>query len=81
MTAPAPKDLSVRIQDLTQEIRALYLSDANPWVIGYSGGKDSTAILQLVWWAIRKLPPEQRQKTIHVITTDTLVESRWSVPG
>ena len=54
---------------------AIYRQHAFPWVIGYSGGKDSTAILQLVWWAIRKLPPEQRQKTIHVITTDTLVES------
>ena len=32
------------------------------------------AILQLVWNAIRDLPPERRQKPIHVITTDTLVE-------
>ena len=58
-----------------QEIQQLYLLDTIPWVIGYSGGKDSTAILQLVWWAIAKLPAEARKKTIHVITTDTLVES------
>lgn len=60
---------------LLTEIQSLYLHDAVPWVIGYSGGKDSTAILQLVWWALARLEPAQRVKPIHVITTDTLVES------
>ncbi len=60
---------------LHAEIRALYTADAAPWIIGYSGGKDSTATLQLVWGAIADLPPEQRRKTIHVISTDTLVEN------
>lgn len=63
------------IQSLHEEIRELYTSDEVPWVIGYSGGKDSTACLQLIWTAIANLPPEQRQKTIHVISTDTLVEN------
>ena len=49
-------------------------SDGIPWVVGYSGGKDSSATLQLVWLAIRELPPEERTKTVHVISTDTLVE-------
>lgn len=65
------------IELLTEEIQELYLQDAVPWVIGYSGGKDSTAILQLVWNAIAKLPIQQRTKTIHVITTDTLVENPY----
>lgn len=56
-------------------VQNLYLSDDIPWVIGYSGGKDSTATLQLVWLAIKGLPIEQRKKTIHIINTDTLVES------
>ncbi|NEP48667.1 MAG: DNA phosphorothioation system sulfurtransferase DndC [Moorea sp. SIO3C2] len=63
------------ITTLTTEIQQLYCLDAIPWVIGYSGGKDSTATLQLVWNAIAALPPEQRTKTIYVITTDTLVEN------
>jgi DNA sulfur modification protein DndC len=63
------------IQMLSQEIRDLYCLDAIPWVIGYSGGKDSSVILQLIWDAIASLPPEKRTKTIHVITTDTLVEN------
>ncbi|MBW4501189.1 MAG: DNA phosphorothioation system sulfurtransferase DndC [Scytonema hyalinum WJT4-NPBG1] len=65
------------IQSLTTEIQELYCLDAIPWVVGYSGGKDSTATLQLIWNAIAALPPEKRTKTIHVITTDTLVENPY----
>jgi len=53
----------------------LYKSDDKPWVIGYSGGKDSTAILQLVWTAISTLDKAERTKPVHVISTDTLVEN------
>jgi DNA sulfur modification protein DndC len=58
-----------------EQIRSLYLSDYLPWVIGYSGGKDSTATLQLVWEAVRELPADKRTKSLHVISTDTLVEN------
>ncbi len=68
-------DLLEDIQNLTQEIQELYCLDEIPWVIGYSGGKDSTTVLQLIWNAIAALPAEQKTKTIHVITTDTLVEN------
>ena len=63
------------VASLLDEIRQLYLVDAIPWVVGYSGGKDSTATLQLVWMAISGIPPEKRNKTVHVISTDTLVEN------
>lgn len=59
----------------TEEIQSLYLSDDTPWVIGYSGGKDSTAVAQLVWVAIEQLPESERKKPVYVITTDTLVEN------
>jgi len=63
------------IDTITNTIQQLFLADQIPWVIGYSGGKDSTAALQLVWNAISALPKEQRlHKDIHVISTDTLVE-------
>lgn len=64
-----------RINQLQQTIRDLYLADDIPWVIGYSGGKDSTATLQLVWLSLKELPKEQLNKTVHIINTDTLVES------
>ena len=58
-----------------EEIQYLYKSDEIPWVLGYSGGKDSTAIVQLVWNAIKLLRPNERSKPIYVISTDTLVEN------
>lgn len=63
------------IRSVIETIKELYLEDRIPWICGYSGGKDSTAVVQLVWYALRELPKEQRKKTIHIISTDTLVES------
>ena len=63
------------IEEACDEIRTLYQEDGVPWVIGYSGGKDSTAILQLIWMALAELPVEKRNKPVHVISTDTLVEN------
>lgn len=72
---PVKGKLGDQVEYLCEEIRALYLEDDVPWVVGYSGGKDSTAILQLVWMAVRELPRPKRKKKIHVISTDTLVEN------
>lgn len=69
------KGFKATVSERMEVIKALYLSDPIPWVIGYSGGKDSTATLQLVWKALRQLPPEQLHKDVHVISTDTLVEN------
>ena len=66
--------MAAEVKAICDEIRELYLWDEIPWVVGYSGGKDSSAVLQLVWLAVRELPVEQRRKPIHVVSTDTLVE-------
>lgn len=63
------------IQDVYNEIREIYLRFPQPWVIGYSGGKDSTTVLQLVWKAIETLAPAQRQKPVFVVASDTRVET------
>lgn len=69
------------IDCLIKTIQDLYLADSIPWMIGYSGGKDSTAAVQLVWMAIELLPLSERKKNIYIMNTDTLVESpvvsRW----
>ena len=57
------------------EVAKLYECDGIPWVVGYSGGKDSTAALQLVWQSLGKLPRKKLVKPVHVISTDTLVEN------
>ena len=61
--------------DFYKAVRAVYLADDRPWVVGYSGGKDSTATLQMVWYAIQGLKPGQRKKTVYVISSDTFVET------
>lgn len=58
-----------------REIQEVYLENARPWVIGYSGGKDSTTALQLVWYALAELPAEERKYPVYVISSDTLVET------
>ncbi|MEG5035121.1 DNA phosphorothioation system sulfurtransferase DndC [Microcoleus sp. AT3-D2] len=68
-------ELVAEIEKLSKEIKELYCLDDIPWVLGYSGGKDSTTVVQLIWYAIAELPPEKRIKKIYVITTDTLVEN------
>lgn len=63
------------IENRYREIQEVYLSDSRPWVVGYSGGKDSTCALQMVWAALSRLPKEQLQKPVYVISSDTLVET------
>jgi len=86
-TPPVPEQKSTRysafdetgfqptIDSLCDEVRELYVADEVPWILGYSGGKDSTATLQLIWAALAGLPADQRKKVVHVISTDTLVEN------
>ncbi len=63
------------IQDIHTEIRDVYRRYPQPFVIGYSGGKDSTTVLQLIWKALEELPPEERQRPVFVIASDTKVET------
>lgn len=65
----------VNLDQIYEEIRDTYRSSPYPWVIGYSGGKDSTTVLQLAWYAISELPPEERTKPVYVLSSDTLVET------
>jgi len=63
------------LKDIYEEVKEVYLNDNRPWILGFSGGKDSTCMVQLVWHAISALPIEKRQKRIYIISSDTLVES------
>lgn len=67
-----------RLPNRTQLCRAIsrittaYLSDAQPWVVGYSGGKDSTAVVKLVFQSLLRL--RWARKPVTVIYCDTGVE-------
>ena len=60
---------------IMSQIQEQYLDDSIPWVIGFSGGKDSTTVLQMIFYALSSLPEEKLHKQIHVICNDTLVEN------
>jgi len=48
-----------------------------PWIIGFSGGKDSTVMLQLVWEAISQIKELTGivKRDIYVVCNDTMVEN------
>lgn len=58
-----------------KHIQDVYLMDNRPWVVGYSGGKDSTVVVQLVFEALAELNPEQLIKKVYIISSDTLIET------
>ncbi|MBV9658810.1 MAG: DNA phosphorothioation system sulfurtransferase DndC [Verrucomicrobia bacterium] len=60
--------------DILDSLRELYLDDPRPWLVGFSGGKDSTMLAALIFSTVASLPPEQRTKPIAVLCTDTRVE-------
>ena len=64
-----------RLDQKYEEIRQIYQRDDRPWVVGYSGGKDSTTALQLIWVALAGLAKSELKKPVYVISSDTLVET------
>lgn len=64
--------LEVARRDLLEEYRA---DHDYPWIIGFSGGKDSTLVAQLVFEMLLDLPPSERKRQVHVVANDTLVEA------
>lgn len=61
--------------DLYKKVQETYLADSRPWVIGFSGGKDSTATLQLIWHSLKELPAGKLTKDVFIISSDTFVET------
>ena len=46
-----------------------------PWIVGFSGGKDSTLVVQLVIEMLLDMAPSDRKRPVHILCNDTLVES------
>ena len=62
---------------LVDQVRSEYLSTEQdyPWIVGFSGGKDSTLVAHLVFEALLHVPPSKRTRRVHIVSNDTLVES------
>ena len=48
---------------------------AKPWIVGFSGGKDSTLVAHLVVEHLLSIPRSDRTRAVHIVANDTLVES------
>ena len=73
--------MSKRIEYIIDDIKEQYLEKDNniPWIIGFSGGKDSTVVLTLVWRALLSIREELGDtalvRQVYVVNNDTLVEN------
>ena len=69
-------ELAPKLNAILDELKDEYLQPHTfPWIVGYSGGKDSTVVMHLVIEMLLQLPRSQRQRPVHIISNDTLVES------
>lgn len=64
-----------KYRDAIEKVKRVYTQDDRPWIIGYSGGKDSTATCTVVLTALSELPAEVLKKHVYIISSDTLVET------
>lgn len=62
-------------REMIDEMKQVYLHDNRPWTVGFSGGKDSTLLVTLVFQMVAELEQEKRTKKIYVISSDTMVEN------
>ena len=64
-------------ENIIKEIMIVYKHDDRPWLIGYSGGKDSTLLVSLVYEAMKRIKGSgsELSKRVYIITSDTMVEN------
>lgn len=62
-------------ENIVQEMLYVYKHDNRPWLIGYSGGKDSSLLVSLVVETVSRIAPQERTKKIFIVTSDTGVEN------
>jgi DNA sulfur modification protein DndC len=65
---------STNFSEIRNNLQTLYLEDERPWLVGFSGGKDSSMVASLVFDVVMGLPPEKRTKEIAILCSDTRVE-------
>ena len=72
----ATEVLREKLRSIRQELRSEYLQPHDkPWMIGFSGGKDSTLLAHLVLECLMAIAPDERKRRVFIVSNDTLVES------
>ncbi len=69
----------ILIKNIIAEIKGQYLADNTPWIVGFSGGKDSPTLLQLTFFALLELQKEGKtlHKELQVLCNDTLYDINY----
>ena len=80
MTIVVPDTAVGTLPDRLEKIRHVLRKEYRkrhryPWIVAYSGGKDSTLLLQLIWEVVAELPAEEQKRQVVIVGNDTLVES------
>ncbi|SBT05842.1 putative sulfurtransferase DndC [Candidatus Propionivibrio aalborgensis] len=70
----SPSSMQSMIDSVQASLESQYLADDRPWVVAFSGGKDSTLVLQLVFNMLLGLG-KRATKPIFVLSSDTQVEA------
>ncbi len=61
-------------KEIKDSLTQLYAEDERPWLVGFSGGKDSTMLASIIFDAVLSIPAGQRKKPVSILCTDTRVE-------
>lgn len=65
-----------KLKAVRRALREEYVQPhAKPWIVGFSGGKDSTLLAQMVVECILNVAPDERRRRVFICSNDTLVES------
>ena len=69
-------DLIAKLSSIRETLHTEYdKRHRRPWIVAYSGGKDSSLLLHLIFETMLALPAEKRTRPVHIVANDTLVES------
>ena len=67
----------IDISHIYEDVKCAYLDESidYPWIVGFSGGKDSTLVVHILFDVLLSIPPKKRTRDVHIVSNDTLVES------
>jgi len=71
---PATQPIGDLWRGVLDHVKEEYLSQVQrfPWIIGFSGGKDSTLVVHAIFEMLLEISPSQRSRPIHIVSFHSL---------